>query len=365
MSDLEALDPHEAMEMWLDHQRTNRSEATIQSYTYRVGIFVEWCESEGITDLNDLTGRDLHRFDAERRSEGLSVSTVNNQMGTLRLFLRFCETIDGVRDGLAETVDPPSVRKAERADSEKLEPERAQTIFDQLHRFEYGSFDHALFALAWHTGMRLGGLRALDVEDCYLEADDLDRLPQRVPVSDEVLGDVEPPFVWVPHHEGTTALKNQRDGERAVALLDDYADVLRAYINVNRPSITDENDRRPLFCTSKGDGRASKGTLRRHIYKITQPCRFGDCPHGRDPEECVAREHGRESRCPSVRKPHAIRTGAITHHLDRGWSKTDLGSRVNATADTIDTHYDWPDKLRRMQSRRSLLDTLDEDGDEQ
>jgi len=363
-AELESLAPRDAMEMWIDHASAERSEQTLQSYAYRVRTFVEWCESEGIDDLNDLSGRDIYRFDSKRRGEGIALATVNNLMGTLRLFLRFCETIDGVRDGLAETIDPPSLRKAERGDSEKLEPERAERLLETLHRYEFGSFDHALLALAWHTGLRLGGLHALDVEDCYLDEADLERLPHRVEVSEEVVENLETPFVWVPHHEGSTPLKNQRDGERAVALHPEFARVVRAYIEVNRPDVTDEDGRRPLFCTSKGGTRASKGTLRRHVYIMTQPCRFGGgCPHGRDPEACVARQHGREAQCPSSKKPHAIRTGAITHHLDQGWSKTDLGARVNATAEVIDTHYDWPDKIRRMQARRSLLGSLVEDGD--
>lgn len=355
---LDPLEPREAMEMWIGRQKAERSEATVDSYRYRVRIFVEWLEEEGIEDLNALTGRDIYRYDAERRKH-VAVPTLNNQLGTIRRFLEFCARIEGIDDSLPMKVDPPSVRKAERSNSEKLGADRAQALLETLGNFEYASFDHALLALLWHTGMRLGSVQALDVEDCYLDEDDLDRLPHRVEGGGDVLDEVEPPFVYV-HHREETPLKNQEQGERAVALLPDVGEVLAAYIRVNRPECS-EDGRRPLFVTNESRGRASKSTLRRRVYITTQPCRYGECPHGRDPQDCQALEHGFESRCPSSVKPHAIRTGAITHHLDRGWSKTDLGARVNASAEVIDTHYDWPNKVRRMESRRPLLDSLEED----
>jgi integrase len=356
---LDSLDPREAMRMWLDRQKAERAEATVQSYGYRLSGFVEWLEGEGIEDLNDLTGRDLYRFDSERRAE-VAVPTLNNQLGTIRRFLEFCANIEGVRDDLPEKVDPPSVRKAERSNAEKLEPGRASDLLDTLDRFEYASFDHALLATAWHTGLRLGSLRALDVGDCYLEADDLDRLTGRVENAQEVLEEAQPPFLYV-HHREETSLKNNRGGERAVGLLPEYADVLKAYLRVNRPEYHEDSGRQPLFVTEESRGRASKSTIRRRLYIMTQPCRYGECPHDRDPEDCEATNHGLEARCPSSVKPHAVRTGAITHHLDQGWSKTDLGARVDASSSVIDTHYDWPNEIRRMESRRSLLDSLEGD----
>lgn len=61
MSDeLQPLAPREAMEMWLDRQRSEKSEATVQSYYYRIKQFVEWCERQGIENLNTLSGRSVY-----------------------------------------------------------------------------------------------------------------------------------------------------------------------------------------------------------------------------------------------------------------------------------------------------------------
>lgn len=79
----------------------------------------------------------------------------------------------------------------------------------------------------------------------------------------------------------------------------------------------------------------------------------------RDPDECEAREHGHEARCPSARSPHRIRTGAITHHRDCGWPPEVLAEKVNATPETIREHCDHPELLRRMESRRNYLADLE------
>lgn len=362
--DLQPLAPREAMEMWLDRQQTTKADETVQSYYYRVNQFVEWLEDEELTNLNDLTGRDVFRYDSERRSEGLKQPSLNNQMGTIRLFLGFCVDIEAVPTELPTKVEVPQLSKIERANEEKLPTERAEELLAKFDRFEYASLDHALLALAWHTGARLGALRSLDLRDCYLTAADLERLVHDDDLDEESLDRIETPFVYFRHRPDTdTPLKNQAEGERPVGLSAEVGHVLRDYIEVNRYDCEDEYGRQPLFSTQKGSGRMSKGAIRRRFNIITQPCRRGTCPHGREPEDCEATEHGREARCPSSRSPHRVRTGSITWHRDRGWPPEVLAERVNATPEVIRQHYDQPDLLKRMESRRNYLENLDNEED--
>lgn len=355
--DLRPLDPEQALSMWVDRQETEKSEQTAQSYFYRVRQFVEWLDGEGIHNLNDLTGRDVFRYDSVRRSEGLSKSALNNQLGTIKLFLEFCADIEAVPPELPAKVDVPTLSKAERANEEKLSASRAETILKNLERYEFASRDHALFSLAWHTGARLGSLRSLDLRDCYLTEDDLERIAHEDDLDADVLEAVSVPFLYFRHRPETdTPLKNQSDGERPVGLSDEVAEVLREYIEVSRPDAEDDDGRRPLFASQKGTGRMSKGGIRSRFHIVTQPCRYGTCPHDRDVDTCEAREHGYESRCPSSRSPHRVRTGSITNHRDEGWPPDVLAERVNATPEVIRTHYDQPDLLKRMESRRSYLE---------
>ncbi|ELZ12110.1 integrase [Natrinema thermotolerans DSM 11552] len=353
--DLEPIGPREAVDMWLDRLQSTRADETLQSYRYRLKPFLEWCDSEGIDNMNDLTSRDVFRFDSARRADGLKVSTLNNQIGTLKQFIQFCERIDAVEQGLPAKVEVPSVDLADRVNDELLSAERAKTIRENLHRYERASRRQVMFELLWHTGCRLGGLRALDLGDCFFEESDLERLKHQDDIDSAALEAVELPFVYFRHRE-STPLKNKREGERPVAIDQEVADCVQEYIDVNRVERTDSDDRRPLLTTEKGDRpRVSKSSIRREIYIMTQPCRWGGCPHGRDTTNCEALEHGLEARCPSSRSPHPIRTGAITHMRDEGWPPEVVAERVNATPEVIREHYDHPDPIRRMQSRREFI----------
>jgi site-specific recombinase XerD len=360
--DLEPLEPREAMELWLDRLQSTRADETIQSYRYRIEQFVEWCESEGIHNLNALTSRDVFRYDSDRRSEDLSVKTLNNQLGTLKLFIQFCARMDAVKPTLPAKIEVPTVTVSDRVNDELLPAERAEDVLSSLRRYERASRMHVMFELVWHTGCRLGGLQALDLSDCFLDESDLERLKHVDYIEAEALEQVDVPFIYFRHRPESTPLKNKQSGERPVALSEEVAGYLREYIEVNRVSRTDEEDRRPLFTTEKGDtARVSKSSIRRIVYIVTQPCRWGSCPHGREPESCEATEHGKEARCPSSRSPHPIRTGAVTNMRDQGWPPEVVAERVNATPEVIREHYDHPDPIRRMQSRRDFVDTGGDD----
>ena len=355
--DLQPLDPHEALDMWIDRQRAEKSDDTVQSYYYRVRQFADWLHEQGIDNLNDLDGRDVFRYDSARRSDGLSKGAMNNQLGTIKLFLEFCVDVEAVSPELPAKVDVPTLSKTERANEEKLTSERAEVILENLERFDYASRDHTMFALAWHTGIRLGSLRSLDLRDCYLTDDDLERLRHQDDFDHQHLERVQVPFIYLRHRPDTdTPLKNSVDGVRPVGLSEQIGQLLQDFIDVNRVEVEDDYGRKPLFSSQKGSGRMSKGAIRSRFNIITQPCRYGTCPHDRDTDTCEALEHGYEARCPSARSPHRIRTGSITHHRDEGWPPEVLAERVNATPGVIRTHYDQPDLLKRMESRRNYLD---------
>lgn len=87
MSDqLEPIRPLEAKEMYLRERRTDASDATIKAHDYRLGHFIRWCDIEEIDDLNELSGRDLHRYKLWRQDDGdLNQVSLKTQMDTLRV----------------------------------------------------------------------------------------------------------------------------------------------------------------------------------------------------------------------------------------------------------------------------------------
>ncbi|QLD88284.1 site-specific integrase [Natronomonas salina] len=333
MSDgLEPTTPAEAVEWYLAERDPELSEKSLQNQRYRLDQFLEFCSRHDLDDMNALTGRDIHRYRVWRSKEVKTV-TLRGELQTFRVFLEFCAAIDAVEPGMRERVQLPDIEPEDEARDEHLDAARADEILEHLEQFSYASRDHVVVAVLWHTGIRLGTLRALDVDDFDSDARCLD-LRHRP--------------------ESGTPLKNKAAAERSIAVGSYYCSVLEDYLQHNRDSVTDDHGRRPLITSSQG--RLSDGSIRETIYRVTQPCEVGGCPHNKDPETCSYRSHGKRAGCPSSRSPHGIRRGAITDHLRNGTPQEVVSDRSNVSSDVLDQHYDERTEREKMEIRREFLE---------
>lgn len=136
--------------------------------------------------------------------------------------------------------------------------------------------------------------------------------------------------------------------------------MLDDYIADRRPDVTDENDRRPLIATKHG--RPSRTTLRKRIRCLTRPCEYtGECPHGRDLDECEATTYTYAARCPGSVPPHALRRSAITAWLNDGHSKELISDRMNVSKKILDKHYDGRSEDEKREFRREMFEMDDSD----
>lgn len=334
----EEMSPREAWQRYLDGRRTEITDETASTYHYRLKLFVEWCEENEIETVSELSGWVLDQYESFRSGEGVASTTLHNEMETLQSFVEYLERIEAVGDGLADRVNIPDVPDDEKSRETKLEADRAlELICYYRSSSKAGSRNHALLEVAWHTGARLGGIRALDLRDFDASEQTLE-------------------FVHRP--ETDTPLKNKRNGERIVGLRDGVATALREYIQSDRWDKHGDHGRQPLFASLQG--RPSTNTMRAWMYAATFPCVRGSCPHGHDPDGCEFRSHTHASKCPSSRAPHHVRTGSITWHQDRGVPREVTTERVNASQDIIDRFYDKATKRERMElRRRPHLDKLE------
>lgn len=102
----------------------------------------------GITNLNELNGRDLHRFRLWRRADGdLAPISEKTQMDTIRVFIRWAATIDAVPSDLHSTVVSPSMADDDEAKDVKRDSEIADQILDYLSSYEYASARHICLLL--------------------------------------------------------------------------------------------------------------------------------------------------------------------------------------------------------------------------
>jgi site-specific recombinase XerD len=335
---LESLTPDDAIEWYLKDRQDDLRPATLRSHRSALNIFQDWTREAGISNLNDLAGRDLARFKTWRKNEtDINRVSLNGTLGILQCFLRFCETIEAVEDGLAEKVQLPNVPEDEEVRTEVPDDEAVQAIRDYCRRFEYATRRHAEFELIAEIGIRLGTIRAIDLEDVQAEAAVIE-LRHR-PESSDTYG---------------TPLKNGSDGERIVNISPDLVDLLEDYIFQNRQEVVDRFDREPLFTT--GEGRVSTATVRRDFYKLTRPCEYEpDCPHGREIAACEATRSGKAGSCPSSFSTHPLRKWAIMSQLDSGVPKEILSDRVDVSVPVLEKHYDQRSEERKSRRRREEL----------
>lgn len=338
-SEPETTTPRELVEMYLAQRQNEVTESTLGAHERRLLRFVRWCEGEGgIDDVSEITGRAIHEWRVWRQDEGsekeqLSPETIRSEIHTLRVWLRFGASIGAVDPETHENIVVPAESKRTR--NVMIEAGHAKEILQHLRKYRYASAEHAIIRVFWMTGIRSGTLRGLDVEDFNFTEASL-RIRHRP-------------------EEGST-LKNGSSAERFIAIDETTVDVIRDYIDTNRQNMTDNQGRNPLFSTRFG--RRSRQSVRAISYYWTTPCRVRECPQDRNTNECEATTWDGASRCPSSESTHAIRRGAITHHLRSDVPETVVSDRMDVSADVLNRHYNEMSETEKMEQRRDYLDNV-------
>lgn len=336
---LDPITPTYAVQLYLADKQRDSSDETVRSHRSRLGHFLDWCEEEGIDNLNDLTARKAHEHRVWRRtSEGKNPGnvTMKTHQDTFRVFIRWAESIDAVPDGLSEKILSPTIGKHENEREDMLAPDAGDDVLEHLGKYEYASREHVVHLLIWRCLLRRGGIRTLDLDD--------------------VVTDCEDPHLRVRHRPDTgTPLKKKSDGERRVGLKPGTVQVLEDHIDTHRHDVTADHGRDPLVTTSQG--RPHLQTLQSDSYAVTRPCvSTGECPHDKDPETCdAAVNRSRAYRCPSSKSPHAVRRGAITRLLSMDVPEKVISDRASTSVAVLDKHYDERTEREKMKQRRDYL----------
>jgi len=332
--DLQPMEPQDGVQRFLQHREPSIRKSSLQNARTRLNHFLEWCDEAGVDNLNDLTGRQMSDFVAYRQSD-IAPITLQKQLSTIRQACRWWADIDAVEEGLAETIHAPELPDGAESRDVHLDPDRARRALEYLERYRYASREHTIVALMWRTGLRRGAVRSLDVGD--LESTDH--------------------AIRVEHRpDRGTKLKNGSTGERWVYLGPQWFQILEDYLdNPDRVSGTDEYGRHPLFTTQNGD-RPSGQSIYKWVMRALHPCTYGDCPHGRTVESCAARGRGASvAKCPSSRSPHAVRRGAITHHLQQDTPPEAVSERMDVSLEVLYQHYDARTEREKMDVRTDHL----------
>jgi len=346
VTDLNPMPPVEAVEMYHDRMRDEHAESTQRSNRHRLNAFLQFCDEQGIENMNDLTGRDIYQYRIWRREgqgedrDSVKMVTLKGQLATLRRFLRFAGKIDAVAPDLFEQLTIPTMKNGEDVSDSTLKPERAISILQYLENAQPGTRDHIILALLWETGSRTGAIRGLDLEDVDLDGDHPRFSGPAVH------------FVHRPDEE--TPLKNQKKGTRWNRISQSTARYIQTYIDYHRHDVTDDYGRDPLITTSYG--RPTGNTFRTTLYRVTRPCWRGEgCPHDRDIDTCEATHLDHASKCPSARSPHDVRSGRVTYYRREDVPRRVVKDRLNASEDILDRHYDRRTDREQAEQRSDFL----------
>jgi len=331
--DLQPLGVQDGIDRFLRHYESSVGDSTMANARTRLRHFKEWAEEVDIENLNELTGRDLADFVAWRRDD-IAAITLQKQLSTVRIALRYWADIEGVTEGLAEKLHAPELPDGAESRDVHLNAQNATEILEYLDKYDYASRRHVVVSLLWRTGMRRSALRSIDLDD--LRPDELAIVLEHRPDTD-------------------TILKNHDDGERWVYLGPRWYQIVDDYIDKNRIDVTDDHGREPLLTTRYG--RPTGDTIYKWVNMATQPCEYGrECPHDRDPLTCEAHStDGYPSRCPSSRSPHGIRRGSITYHLNQGTSPEVASERMDVSLEILYKHYDVRDEREKMGVRKDNI----------
>jgi hypothetical protein len=99
---------------------------------------VDWCDEEGIDNLNELTGRDLHEFRLWHMERGnINQVTLRQHMCTLRVFLKWAASIDAVNPELYDKLLVPKISRAERKRDTMLD--QSEGVLDSRINFVISS----------------------------------------------------------------------------------------------------------------------------------------------------------------------------------------------------------------------------------
>jgi len=325
------LAPGEAVGLFLDNKRTSGiAHSSLQTYRSELGVFCDWCDSQGIKSIHEIDGLDMQRYKTYLSGD-YARTTVGNRLRTAVELLDWCVSVNAAD---AETVRRIEFERPQDTRSGKVESDEAEAILERLERFRYASREHVTFLLLWRLGCRIGTLRALDRNDVQADG----------------------PAIRIRHRPETgTPLKNGNDAERIVGISQHVHDVLTDYIGVERASTTDKHGREPLLTTTQG--RVAKSTVRLTLYGVTRPCWYGsDCPVDRDPDECEAAQTKADAReCPENNSPHDVRRGRLTRYRRDGVDPFVISDRCDVSEDVLEEHYNEMTERERMEQRREYL----------
>ncbi len=155
---------HPTLSPFLDYLRYERrlSLRTIDGYRRDLLAFLDWLNSNHITDPVQVDSQHIRRYAAARHQQGLAPKSLQRHLSTLRAWYRFLLREGEVRVNPADGIRAPKVK---RRLPHTLDTDQVGRLLDLPGETPLDLRDRAIMELFYSSGLRLAELVGLDVTD--------------------------------------------------------------------------------------------------------------------------------------------------------------------------------------------------------
>jgi integrase/recombinase XerD len=155
----------EFVEKYLSHlSGRNRRASTLEHNYISLRLFLEFLKTEGITCIEAVSRKDILGFIEHEQDRGMKPVTVHGRLGSVKAFLRFLIEEGVVRH---EVLSKGIFVKLPEALPKAIAPEDVKAILSVIDGIR-GIRNRAMILMLLRTGMRIGELLALRMEDIDL-----------------------------------------------------------------------------------------------------------------------------------------------------------------------------------------------------
>jgi len=222
------------LEHFLNHLRHERrlSPHTLSNYQRDLQRIKSWCLVQDIAAWADLSQHHVRSFIATRHRQGISGSSLQRELSSLRTFFRYLQREKQADNNPAQGVRPP---KSQRKLPSVLDADQLGHLLDQPSEEPLVMRDLAMMELFYSSGLRLSELVSLnlvdiDLSDATAEVTGKGAKTRRVPI-----------------------------GEKAQQSLEQWLIVRSGMVSSDEPA---------LFISQRGK-RISPRTVQQRVHKLT------------------------------------------------------------------------------------------------
>ena len=150
----------------------NVAKGTLKFYRVKLRYFLDYCDSQAITQFEQLTPDVLRRFLLSLEEKGHNPGGIHAAYRALRTFLNWWEDEvepDGWKNPIRKVKSPHDPEEL----LDPVEVDEVEKLVDACRRDWHGDRDRAILLTLLDTGLRAGELCALDLSDLDLPTNSL------------------------------------------------------------------------------------------------------------------------------------------------------------------------------------------------